>query len=1106
LTEISSNGHGSRGKIRLVRSRTWLVAALLFGSGFCALVYQVAWLRDFRLIFGASTAASAAVLAIFIGGLGVGGLLLGPRADRHPRPLILYAQLELIVAASAAATPLLLAAVRYIYLASGGSSGLGSTIATIARVVLSAIVLAVPTIAMGGTLPAAARAATRDTDIRRQDVAAVYALNTLGAVLGSIVATFWLLEVIGTRATIWAAAGVNTLIALLAFVIARFTVRHTVRLTASAKATAVKKPDTTYETRNRRDKGRKPPPQHAAPEPAAPAHPAPDTRHPPVWFLLTASATVGFAFFLMELVWYRLLAPLLGGSVFTFGLVLAVALAGIGLGGLVYALVADDKPASLSGLGWTCLIEAAVVAATYALGDRIAFLAATLLSIEITGFGARIAGWTIVTVLVVLPPAFVAGYQFPLLIGLFGRGREGVGAQIGRAYAANTFGAIAGSLAGGFGLLPWLSATGAWQLVTIVLLVLGATAVILSINAGWPEAGAPNTSPRHYVRAQIAGQVLVALLAILWISATGPTAAWRHSGIGAGRVVPGQIFASRNRFREWASLVRRGVVWEGDGTESGVALVQNRTGYAFVVNGKSDGSARDDAGTQVVSGLVGALSHPNPRRAFVIGLGTGSTAGWLGVVPSIDRVDVVEIEPLILDVARACAPVNRDVLNNPKVHITIGDAREMLLTTRDRYDLIASEPSNPYRAGIASLFTQEYYRAAADRLTDDGVFVQWVQAYEIDTPTLAAVFPQVETWHTNPGDLVLVASKQRRTYRAGDFARRVAEEPFKSALSSAWRAIDVHGFLAHFIANDSLARRIANAGNVELNTDDRNIVEFRLARSVGIALATVADIRSAARAAGASRPPLDDGEAVQWPVVDTAWISYNASRGSFQDTKSDGPPNEQARQSALVQYYRNDDLEGARRFWQQQPDNGRDPTEMSMLADITANTGLEGAVPFIDRLREHRPGEADVMLAMLRLTQSKTGDAAVAIESAVGQFRADPWSMSRYINHAVEIAGVLARRDPSLARRMFAALEQPFAVLAGEESRLIARAEITRHIDFPGLCGPAVGALEPHVPWTDSFLRLRRDCYQAAGHPLLPVAERDWNDFLGNSSQPLVDP
>src|SRR5713101_4352636 len=199
-----------------MRTRTAPVAALLFGSGFCALVYQVAWLRDFRLIFGASTAASAAVLAIFIGGLGLGGLLLGPRADRHPRPLLFYAQLESIVAASAAASPLLLTVVRELYTAIGGSARLGGTLATITRLVLSALVLAVPTIAMGGTLPAAARSVTSESDVRRHGVAALYALNALGAVAGCLVATFWLLELFGTRSTLWLAAAINLLVAMFA--------------------------------------------------------------------------------------------------------------------------------------------------------------------------------------------------------------------------------------------------------------------------------------------------------------------------------------------------------------------------------------------------------------------------------------------------------------------------------------------------------------------------------------------------------------------------------------------------------------------------------------------------------------------------------------------------------------------------------------------------------------------------------------------------------------------------------------------------------------------------------------------------------------------------
>jgi spermidine synthase len=199
-----------------MRTRTWAVALLLLGSGFCALVYQVCWLREFRLIFGASTAASAAVLAIFIGGLGLGGWLLGPRADAHARPLLFYAQLEAIVAVSAAISPFLLSLARVSYFALGGTTTLGLAIGTIGRLVLSALVLAIPTLAMGGTLPAAARAATRTIDDRRQDLAALYSLNTLGAVAGCVVSTFALLEIYGTRTTLWLAALVNALVAVTA--------------------------------------------------------------------------------------------------------------------------------------------------------------------------------------------------------------------------------------------------------------------------------------------------------------------------------------------------------------------------------------------------------------------------------------------------------------------------------------------------------------------------------------------------------------------------------------------------------------------------------------------------------------------------------------------------------------------------------------------------------------------------------------------------------------------------------------------------------------------------------------------------------------------------
>jgi len=197
------------------------LALLLFGSGACALVYQVAWFREFRLVFGASTAATAAVLALFVAGLGVGGLWFGRRADRHARPVRLYALLELGIATSAALTPVLLYVTRRAYVGLGGTPVLGLFAGTLLRLVLSALVLAVPTFLMGGTLPAVARAVQAEDDVGRRRIGWLYGVNTLGAVTGCVAANFWLLETLGTRCTLFTACTVNALVALAAWWLSR---------------------------------------------------------------------------------------------------------------------------------------------------------------------------------------------------------------------------------------------------------------------------------------------------------------------------------------------------------------------------------------------------------------------------------------------------------------------------------------------------------------------------------------------------------------------------------------------------------------------------------------------------------------------------------------------------------------------------------------------------------------------------------------------------------------------------------------------------------------------------------------------------------------------
>ncbi|HEY8183583.1 MAG TPA: fused MFS/spermidine synthase [Thermoanaerobaculia bacterium] len=1003
-------------------------------------------MRQFRLIFGASTLATAAVLSIFMAGLGVGSALLGKRADANPQPLRFYGNLELFIAAAAALSQPLLWLIAKIYFGIGGSVTLGVFFASVVRLILASLVLAAPTILMGGTLPAAARAVESDDDSGRRRVALLYGANTLGAVIGTLGSTFFMLEALGNRQTLLIAVLINGLVGIVA------------RNLSSPSP---------------------------SPGPAPRDHPLPMGEGPTFRpaFVLIAAALVGFTFLLMELVWYRILAPLLGGTTFTFGLILAIALLGIALGGAAYAFWIGNARATVGGFALTCSLEALALAFPFVLGDRLAIQTNLLRSLGVIGFGGFVLSWTYVTVLVVFPAAFIAGIQFPVLISLLGRGEEDVGRHVGLAYAWNTAGAIAGSLAGGFGLLPLLTAPGAWRLSIVLLAILGIAA------AAFGRRIAP---------------AIIAVFAIGGTFALGPTALWRHSGIGAGRAtVPDSI----NSTRDWVYGDRRTLVWDVDGRESSVALVDSND-YAFIVNGKADGSARGDAGTQVMAGLVGAILHPNPQRALVIGLGTGSTAGWLGAIGTLQRVDVVELEPAVLGVARACSAVNHDVLHNPKVHIRIADAREVLLATRDRYDIIFSEPSNPYRAGIASLFTEEFYRASAARLNPNGIFLQWLQAYDVDTETIrtiyatvGSVFPSVETWTTDTGDLLLVATEHPIVYDADFLRKKIATEPFRSAMTHAWRVESLEGFLSHFIARDSLARTLAQQ-QPDRNTDDQALIEFGFARGLGAAERfNLDEIASVARNRGEDRPTIGHG-AIDW----AAWASNRATIHHINALTNLSTPADQARHRASVEY-ESGNLTQVLAEWRAHSWPPVNTGELMMLAESLADGGSEAAVAYAGQLRPWEITDSDIVIARLRFREGKLDEAAAALERVFVRSRTDPWQTVGAMGRALDLSLPLAKNH-QYAARMYNALEKPFAGGQWNDTRRFYRALISNEMEG---CGPhtvrALRDLEPWPPWRRDILVLRRDCYGSAMLPALAKrARRDLNDFVSAEAVPLMPP
>lgn len=794
----------------------------------------------------------------------------------------------------------------------------------------------------------------------------------------------------------------------------------------------------------------------------------------------------------MEIVWYRMLAPLLGGSTFSFGLILACALLGIGLGGVAYAFFDLKRTASLRFFALTCAAEAFFIALPYALGDRIAMATMLLRPLGTLGFHGHVIAWSAICFLVIFPAAFISGLQFPLLIALLGSGQKSVGSQTGAAYAWNTVGALAGLFAGEFGFLPMFSAPGVWKMVVVLLSAVAVAAAFLDL-----------TRERRWIRllppfATVAG-ALALLLAI------GPTAFWRHSQIGVGYLR--QYQGSPNEMHELVNRIRRRVLWETDGIESSVALA-NPDGAAFVVNGKSDGNAKMDAATQIMSGLIGAALHPHPEKTMVIGLGTGSTAGWLAAVPSMQRVDVVELERSIIKVAQDCAPVNHNALTNPKLHLSVGDGRESLLTTRERYDLVVSEPSNPYRAGVANLFTRDFYLSVQDRLRPGGLFLQWIQTYDIDDrtieilyKTLGSVFPNVDTWQTQEGDLLLLASKQALPIDIDFLRQRLAQEPFKTALRVAWSATSVEDFLARHIANPEVAATLQQIEPWPLNTDDRTVIEFAIARSLSTANAFgIGNLRASAHATGHDRPAILHGD-VDWSRVEEARLSaWNLSAAEAQALTT----GQRTRAMALAAYDHGD-LSGALRLWHSQREEPETLPELRLLAESLASAGDPAADTYLESLGKIAPAEALAIRSELDLRLGRMLEARTSLEKFFRAAHEDPWPDHGVLSRSLSRAELIAAADRSLrtATRFHELLRTPFSIWNCESQRRVGLLVLATQLErgHPGArTAAALQAFEPHASWNRKFLEVRQACYRATKDSRLDEATSDLEDFLNNEA------
>lgn len=754
------------------------VLVCFFLSGTAGLIYQVAWGKALGLIFGHTVYAVCTVLAVFMAGLAAGSAYIGRWGERHARPVFLYARLEFLTAATGALSLAGLSGVRAIYEAAYPAISGSQSLLLELRFLGAAVVLFIPTFLMGGTFPVLVRGLTRRSAELGTRVSQLYWVNTLGAVAGTLFSGFLALPAFGLRVTIAFAAVLNAFAGIIALQIAKVSPGRTSRSLAET-----------------------PPPSSAEPNSANLSS-----------FLLLLFAAVGSTAFAYEVAWTRLLAITMGSSTYAFTLMLATFLAGMVMGSAFFErFFSQTKQPSLGTFSWTQTWTGIAAVCSLICFRWVPEIIPAVLRATNQTFAGLVLAQFLTSGFTLLPIAMVFGFSFPTVIALLGTSEgpgAGKSALVGKAYAANTVGAVAGSLITGFWLVPWL---GSFRVVAAAAGVNVMLAVALELR-----------STRHQILPLATN---FACLAIAFVVGTS-SLFYNRALLSLSVVLYGNSYHGHLTLGEIAAT--NDVVFAEDGVNNSIVVTRSDGAVVLRVNGKVDAST-GDARTQLLLGHLGAAFHPSPQ-VLIIGFGSGMTASAVARYPDVKRIDCVEIEPAVVRAAPYLQTLNRGVLNDPRLHVIFDDARNFLLTSRQKYDLIISEPSNPWIAGVATLFTDEYYAAVRQRLAPGGMFVQWVQSYSLApadlhmiVATLVPHFADLTLWRGEGPDLLLLC----RTETAPFQFRRLGSLWQNQAVREDFEALDVsqpEGLVAYYLLDDAAVRKLAEGGN--LNTDDRTLLEY----------------------------------------------------------------------------------------------------------------------------------------------------------------------------------------------------------------------------------------------------------------------------------------
>lgn len=791
----------------LATPRTTILLAIFVASGAFGVVYEVAFTRLLTLVLGNTIPAASTVISLFLGGLALGAWLGGRAADKSRPRLAWYAALEAAIGIYAALVPLLVSIAHPAYGALYRRFESSPPMLALARGLVSAVILVPPCILMGATLPVLAVVAVRDPKRIGQSIGRLYTANTIGAAAGAILAGFVLIRFFGTRGAIWSAASGNLALALITW-----------RLDASDRegwrapdpeAAAVAEPD-------------KAPPKKKKKRADAPkAEPAREIAPAPAALLLGASLASGFTTLLYEVAWTRTLSMVLGSSTYAFSILLAGCILGLGLGSAIVTKRMDRIRSPLVTLAKASAAAGVLVFLIQRFFDDLPLLMVSMVLSNQDSVGTLIALEIGLVLLLLIAPTTLLGMIFPLLCQAYARRLADLGGSIGRMYIASTVGSIAGSAMTGFVLIPAIGIQRTLFVGVVANLWLGAIAL--------------GFVPSIAERVRVGAAALAALATPLVFKLGSP---WSREVLSSGPYLYAERFKGQSDRAARETMKQAAIVYYREGLHATVGVTRGAGTLAVTVDGKTDATNAGDMDTQVLLGLLPALVHGSPREALVIGLASGVTSGALLAVPSVTRVETAEIEPAMIPAARIFSAWNGGVLDDPRVDLRITDGRNLLAMGRRSYDVIVSEPSNPWMAGVAALFTREAFQAARARLAPGGVMCQWLHTYRLSAGsvklilrTFLDVFPRATLWYvgTSATDVLLVA----RVPAPGE-AEDVALDPAKiEAILASPKVKDVTSrvmtrsldtLFGDYLLGPNELKDIAGQGPVHV--DDRMSLEF----------------------------------------------------------------------------------------------------------------------------------------------------------------------------------------------------------------------------------------------------------------------------------------